>query len=280
MQILSPFDAFDPKSLKHAGRVPVMLQSSLEKAQHLLNKRSRDEIESILKDINWMFHHPLPEPRSEHLHNLEPTSIESLGKDLAESFDEAFGKSPGELLLDCVGQPHIENNPDRQKATWPEYFSVLALALIGDVACMLSNPNNGQHEQFTIVGLSGEAGQAITIAEQLLSDAEQGEITSQEVKAAHKLRTAGRKGGKQRHAMTNRIIRYFFRFYDRTFLPRFDNSEKTPKKIDAINEFYRLHIPNIPAASVDPEAAHQHFEKFKRMIYTALKERDARKIRQ
>lgn len=155
---------------------------------------------------------------------------------------------------------------------------MLALALIGDVANALSSPGETErYGQFAIVGLSGEVGQAITIAEYLRNDAEQGAITSKEVKAAHRLKKAGRKGGKQRHAETNRIIQHFFRFYDRTYLPRFKNSDRTPKKMDAIKEFYRLHILKDSNVSVDWEDP--VFVRFKRMIYKALSERDAGKVR-
>jgi hypothetical protein len=107
MQIPSPFSTFDPKSLKHQGRVPVMLQTSMEKAQRLLNKRSRDEIESMLKDINWMFYHPLPESKETTPLNQEPASTESLARELVDELEDVFKDSPGTLLLERLGKPHI-----------------------------------------------------------------------------------------------------------------------------------------------------------------------------
>jgi len=89
------------------------------KARNILAKRSNKEIQFGLKTINWMYSH------AERAY-LEAMIIE-LGKE-----DITVYITPTVVLAHQIDKFDIEGQKDFEKASWEEYFAILALALIGN----------------------------------------------------------------------------------------------------------------------------------------------------
>lgn len=197
MELFGVFQYFDP--LK--GEVPNHPLDSFEytadKARKILRNRNQSKILFGYQTISLL------------IKEAENESIIPL----SESEEKIVFLSPT-ISLKSKMDFDISNQPEYPNASWPEYFAILALALIGEVKHYEIKSEEDFDENTkteAIESLATDATEAITYAESLIEKtrAENEIIKKQEDKA----RLNRQKGGSSKNKKGNRLKQKFIEFY-------------------------------------------------------------------
>lgn len=165
MKVPSPFGYFDPVTGTPPSIGGADLIYVVKRARKILHRRSSDDINYAMLTLNWILHQERRDLIVETMkRNGEDTSY------LSPTFILRYQME----LFDISGQERLRD------AAWPEYFAVLALALVGNVfrppLALRSNKKLGEAEisaryREYALQLSTDAMEAICFAEVLLEKA-------------------------------------------------------------------------------------------------------------
>ena len=303
IQILSPFEHFDPLDglpCHHFFEEATLIAS---RARRLLKGRSREQILYMVETINYMFDYRDPfRVQLERLLQKETMNQEAFDEELKISKEEnnGIGRKAGLVRTRLQANPDhsfltatqvlkmsmeifdISDQAKLLKARWFEYFAVLALALIGESQLypnwITRDQDIDEHFQDLLKGRHVghymlDAMDSVGYAERIRDQEERKDSVQDEVekKVQEKIRLNGREGGVKGHAETNRIKRDFIRFVEESYLPALPPGEKL-NKTAAAREFYDEFLADkAPNPETDFDSAFKHKENWIRLLNTALR---------
>jgi len=192
------FERFDPFNGEIPNRDTSDFAYIAERARKLLKSRNRIEIESQLKDIDFLIGWG---ERDFHVN---------------QALDENYFVSPVIVLRFIANTPSEEQSPALSKVIWSEYFSVLALALIGQSADLgnaelsrmgLSLAEIEDHNRRTIQSLVVDSLDAVNAAESFY------EREQQIAEASNR----GKPGAHARHAASDALRKMALEIYERDY---------------------------------------------------------------
>jgi hypothetical protein len=300
LQILSPFDRFDPIAGRPSHHLFDQAESVIIRARRLLRERSREQVVYLAETVNFLLAYRDPQSRlPDRLDDADIAEATRLDHDeTAASPTPPLGRRPGlpgaglkahpdrwfsspaQALYGLMEHFDIDNQTDLPGAGWSEYFAALALALVGESLQVPAWTLDGQKggpivrelmEVRYVAKCLIDAMETLGRAELLREcETQLPRIRATAVKEAQeKIRLQGQKGGIKRHAETNRIKRDFIQFVEDSFKPAL-RADQRFNKAAAAREYYAEFLED--QAPKDIEGAFRHRENWLRTLQAALRE--------
>lgn len=300
-QLLSPFEIFDPLNGQPQHHYNIQSETLANRARRILKGRTREQIIFMVDSINFMFAKPtllqsyIEEMKQEYREKrgdapgLEGVMLEhdfewdakepELGEKAGlpsfqhQSNTEHAWSTPGYTLLRLMNDFEISGQSEIPNAKWPEYFSALALALIGEAqlatkwSYQIEEQEAGIRELSTCCHIGDyiiDATEALGIA-QLLQERELTAQISDEV-TKEKIHLNNKKAAIHKNKDTNKIKRDFIRWCQESYIPALNHGERF-NQTHAANEYYAEFLEeDAPDPAKDFEGAWKHKENKIRML--------------
>jgi len=300
LQILSPFDRFDPIDGRPSHHLFDQAETIIIRARRLLRDRNREQIVYLAETINFMLAYRDPLSRLlDRLDDEDPAEATRLDHDETDTLPapplgrrpglpsaelkahpDRWFSSPAQALYGLIEHFDIDNQTDLPRAGWSEYFAALALALVGESlhvpAWTLDDQKGGpivrelmevRYVAKCLIDAMETLGRAELLRER---ETQLPRIRATAEKAAQeKIPLQHQMGGIKRHAETNRIKRDFIRFVEDSFKPAL-RADQRLNKAAATREYYAEFLED--QAPKDTQGAFKHRSNWLRTLEAALRQ--------